>query len=376
MKNLKIGILTHPLSGNFGGMLQAYALHSVLKNMGYHPFILDRDLKHKTGKRDKIRNLWFYIRRLIASCPLNFPLPFFIERRAGKKFQNLKSADLNIVHLSQLEKIREKNTIQWVIGSDQVWRGIYARWICDLSYFFLDFVPERERLHSISYAASFGSDAWEGSSQETEICKELIHDLKAVSVRENSGIDICRNVFQTKAVQMPDPTFLLTPKEYDALIESSKTEKCSCDYIASYVLDTSELTLSAIQNVSKLLSLPLQHIMPIASAKKRKERFPMSVPQWLRYIRDCKYLITDSFHGCVFAIIFNKPFVCVGNEARGMARFNTLFKTFGLEHHLVHTISSKTLQKPATNDKDWENINAILSSERDRGLCFLRQNLN
>ena len=175
---------------------------------------------------------------------------------------------------------------------------------------------------------------------------------------------------------MPDPTFLLQASDYDKLIKKSRTRKPKQKYIAKYILDSRPDICETLPQAALKQNLHIQDLMPNAKAKNIRVRFPFSIPQWLRYIRDAEYVVTDSFHGCVFSIILNKPFVCVGNEARGTARFDTLFETFGLQRHLVHTISSKTLQKPATSGKDWENINAILASERDRGLCFLRQNLN
>ncbi len=261
----------------------------------------------------------------------------------------------------------------FVVGSDQVWRCVYTRGMRGVPFFFLDFVSEEVRRRSISYAASFGTDDWEGTPDETTVCRKLLQQFKAVSVREHSGVKICREVFGVEAVQMPDPTFLVEERGYQHIIDSEKTHQREKPYIAAYVLDESEAPLRALHAVSDKLNLPIQHLLPHVDAKHRRDRFPISVPQWLRYMKECEFVVTDSFHGCVFAIIFNKPFVCLGNEGRGSARFDTLFQTFHLESRLA--TSSAQAVAVAREPIDWAAVNAIHESERERGLAFLRENL-
>lgn len=97
--------------------------------------------------------------------------------------------------------------------------------------------------------------------------------------------------------------------------------------------------------------------------------------QWLRYLRDCDAVVTDSFHGCVFSIIYNKPFVCLGNEGRGSTRFDTLFQVFGLEDRLVTSRDPEKVLRVLQKPIDWERVNAIHEAERQRGLDFLKSNL-
>lgn len=277
--------------------------------------------------------------------------------------------------LKKYKDVVDVKNASFVVGSDQVWRALYSRALNSVAFFFLDFIDQKRRSNSISYAASFGLDEWEGSPDETEECGRLLREFKAVSVREHSGVKICKEVFGVEAVQMPDPTLLLYTSDYGKIIDSEKTWLPESKYVAAYVLDETDGKAELLQAGADVLHLPLQHLMPHATAKKRRERFPISVPQWLRLIRDCEYFITDSFHGCVFAIIYNKPFVCLGNEGRGNARFDTLLGTFGLEDRMLTHASPEEIQRVLNTPIDWERVNAIHDAERERGINFLKENL-
>lgn len=116
-------------------------------------------------------------------------------------------------------------------------------------------------------------------------------------------------------------------------------------------------------------------LAPNPSAPSRYKRYPRSVPQWLRDFRQSSAVITDSFHGTVFSLIFNKPFVCIGNINRGMSRFHSLLARTGLEARLLvdptPTQIVNTLQTPI----EWDLVNQHLNTERERGLTFLKKHL-
>lgn len=295
--------------------------------------------------------------------PINYKLLFII----AKKFEN------NFFPQNQ-QGSAQTNSV-FIVGSDQVWRCSYASYSGGILHYFLDFVTERNIAKSISYAASFGTDEWEGTPEETERCRELLRQFKAVSVREFSGVRICKEVFGVDAVQMPDPTLLASLEDYDRVITSEKTRVPKPPYFSSYVLDDSAEVSQLLDEVEKCTGLYHQRLMPKSSAHKRCDRFYCTVAQWLRYLRDCDAVVTDSFHGCVFSIIYNKPFVCLGNEGRGSARFDTLFQVFGLEDRLVSSRDPEEVLRVLRQPIDWARVNAIHESERQRGLDFLKSNL-
>lgn len=263
----------------------------------------------------------------------------------------------------------------FIIGSDQVWRCEYTRDYVSTPFFFLNFAEPEQRQRSIAYAASFGSDEWEGTPEETVECARLLKDFKAVSVREHSGIKICREFFGVNAVQMPDPTLLLEPEDYSRLIRRWWTRRLPKPSMAVYLLDETEEKKRLTQSVAEQSELYPQQLTAHGDAPRAMDRIPLSVPQWLRCIRDAECVLTDSFHGCVFAIIFNKPFVCLGNKARGSARFDSLLGTFGLQERLLTNPTAVQVAECMRTPIDWERVNFLRHSEQQRAYDFLKQNL-
>lgn len=369
-----ISIVTLPLWGNYGGLLQAYALHQACSHIGVKPMCHQSFLNFR--KREprsfskKFAGLKERLRLLFNPAKTTPPCVWdqLIDRT--ESFITRHLPETYLVQETDVSAIQ-----RFVVGSDQVWRCAYAKKRSSPSFYFLDFATPDQRRMSFAYAASFGADEWEGNPQETARCKELLQEFKSVSVREFSGIDICRDTFGVTPVRMPDPTFLLERKSYEQLIRSEHTRRPGQKYFASYVLDGSAETALLMEQISKDTQLYHQRLMPTPDATRGRDRFFVSVEQWLRYMRDCEIVITDSFHGCVFSIIFNKPFVCLGNADRGSARFETLFRIFDVQQRLVQkqTVNNviKTLHLPI----DWERINFTLEKERQLGLNFLKTNI-
>ncbi len=363
--NNNIYILTHPLTGNYGGLLQAYASYTTLNNMGckahiyrYQPDDMPlgpracwryfkQHMKYVLGRSRNAHTVW---RRLT------------IARRFLRGMRFLNEADLGTL----------KNDASFYVGSDQVWRAIYCRMMKSPAFYFLNFATPEQRQRSIAYAASFGIDEWEGTPEETAECAHLLQEFKAVSVRETSGITICREHLGTTAVQMPDPTLLLQREEYEELIRRSRTWVPAGPCLAAYVIDENGERPHLLKDTATRLDVQLQHLLPHADAPLLRDRFAPTVEQWLRLIRDCDYFITDSFHGTVFAIIFNKPFVCLGNEGRGSARFDTLLKTFGLQDRLVTHADAATISSLLQTPINWEQVNSARAAERKRGIDFIQ----
>ncbi len=365
--NEKTLILTHPLTGNYGGLLQAYASYTVLNNLGCDAYIyryLPDDFPVKSFSW-----LRYYGSLLKIILGKNGRL-IWRKLYIANKF----IARMNFVSESQGALVDDD--IRYYVGSDQVWRATYCRKMRSPEYYFLNFATAAQRRKSIAYAASFGSDEWEGNEAETAACKKLLQEFKAVSVRENSGVGICKDVFGLDAVQMPDPTLLLERSEYDNIINSAGTRTNKSPWLATYVLDESTEITRLLHDCVDGLKLVHQSLLPNRTANRWSDRMALTVPQWLRYIRDSEYFITDSFHGCVFAIIFNKPFVCLGNEKRGSARFDSLLGTFGLQDRLVTKLEPDSILQILKTPIDWERVNAIRCSEQERAFDFLRKNLD
>lgn len=374
-----LNIITHPTYRNYGGILQAFALQTFLKKhkkenkiVCYFPKCWGMSLK-KRHLKTKLGDIKRLLSIIFCRTPIHLPEFFYQYYHLGVKFRFFNRWNLDLERKKIFNLIRNENS--FIVGSDQVWRCIYARNIESVPFFFLNFATKEQRNRSIAYAASFGTDEWEGTEEETAECAKLIKDFKAVSVREHSGVRICKEVFGVDAVQMPDPTLLLNPEDYNYLINNWCTKKIPKPFMSVYILDKNENNKTLTNLLCECLDLYPQQLMPQPGAKKLMDRLPLSVPQWLRFIRDCECVLTDSFHGCAFSIIFNKPFICLGNKARGTARFDSLLNTFGLQERLVTNPTQEALLKLINTPIDWQKVNEIRKSEQLRALNFLRSNL-
>ena len=369
---MHIIILTHPFYGNYGGMLQAFALQKALASKEL-PSLICRYYSYPVISFPKrmacVLNDWVQMGIKFFSPHWgrkHIPQRYFFE--LGKNF-------LNRCVKSVPYKYALKSDGAWIVGSDQVWRSSYVSHWGGLPFFFLAHLPREIREKSIAYSASFGTDEWEASQDDIATCASLAREFKAISVREQSGVGICHNQLGVAAVQIADPTLLPETEVYHDLIRKERTWKPEVDYTAAYILDRTADKEALIQECKELLNTEIQHLTPNVFAKRLRDRRPISVSQWLRLIRDSKFFITDYFHGCVFAIIFNKPFVCLGNKGRGNARFDSLLRTFGLQERLLTELHPQKIQELLNVPIDWDKVNAIRLNEQQRSFDFILTNL-
>ena len=214
------------------------------------------------------------------------------------------------------ELIKKYNIKRLVVGSDQVWRPSYNLNVFDM---FLDFCKNEDNLKRIAYAASFGVDEWEYTSEQTRKCSELAKKFDAISVREKSGVALCKNNFGVDATWVLDPTLLLNKEDY---CEVCKDVPVSSDKIlVVYVLDMNDSICELCNSIAKEQNLKIKVISSGSQAF-------LTIPEWLAMFRDASYVVTDSFHGTVFSIIFEKEFKCIYNKNRGAARFESLMNLY------------------------------------------------
>lgn len=373
---MDIGIITHPLRGNYGGMLQAYALQETLTRMGHTVRIVD--MRTTTDARGMKESLKQSVREKLAKLFLSlgwhnrFANPAYPARAMGKRFA------ARFTHLLPISA-KQPPCDAYVVGSDQVWRCLYVRgYAGGVPFFFLKQASPAVRARSIAYAASFGTDTWEGTPEETAECASLLQDFKAVSVRESSGIELCRrHLNRTDAVRMPDPTLLATDEDYRRIMEAEgcRPGRTASPYCAHYLLDNNEAKQNILHAAARLAGLqegPAMMARP--DAPTRRGRLPMGGGRWLSELKHARLMITDSFHGCVFSIIFNKPFLCIMNEGRGVTRMQELLSTYGLENRLLPSSAGEAdIAAALSTPIDWERVNGIRAAERERGLRFLRE---
>lgn len=335
---MKIGILTHPLGTNYGGILQAYALSSYLMSQGHEVIVLNRQSNHSI--------VGCYVKAIMML--LRHP------RYNNPKFKHLKQFVANYINCSkpiftdaQMSKFVRDNQIEIVIvGSDQVWRKSFAM-MYGYNYF-LDFVPTGIR--KMSYAASFGLRNWEYDREQTSRIKQLVSEFNALSVREIEGVLLLQEQLGIKAEHVLDPTMLLQAKDYKLITSDRLVDE---DYIFVYWLGCIEEKNKALRSID-------------CSGKKiidcsvRNMNILISIQEWLSYIQHAEYIVTDSFHGCVFSILFQKQFTIWKNESGGNGRLDSLFSVLKIQPNV---------------SINYEKINPILDGLRIESLRYLHSSL-
>lgn len=371
---MKIGILTQPLHSNYGGLLQNYALQQVLLRSGHEVETIDWTPSNKSLRSRLYRIKWTILPFLF---PKKYPKlryqPTDEERKVIQQHTNHFIS--TYIHHTKTIMFKDGFSRQakvgkydaYVVGSDQVWRPRYNAFLTSM---FLDFAKE-EKPKRIAYAASFGTDQWEFTQEMTSICAPLAQKFDFVSVREDSGVKLCKEHLGVNAVHVLDPTLLLTKEDYIHLIEVEKEPKAK-GTLFNYILDPDAAKSAFINKVEKEKGLTTFQVLPKCQEETRTKEdvknriedcvFP-GVTSWLRAFMDAEMTIVDSFHGMVFSIIFNKPFWVIGNANRGMSRFTSLLKLFHLEDRLL---DANQLQEVDINRPiDWSSVNAILKQKRN-----------
>lgn len=382
----KVLILTQPLRTNYGGLLQAFALQNVVKELGFEVFTDNPFFLRKLSLESKVKDL---LARFVYGT-----------LKGDKKYKplfkrRLKRADFEYAAQNLLPFIEKRiNTIDffegrvqplssniekfdyYICGSDQVWRRRYG----DVKRYFFDFLQSTDKKR-FSYSASFGLDNInEYSNQEKQDCRNLIKFFTSVSVREKDAVKIVEDEFSFPAVQTLDPTLLLENTDYRNLINQSYVDKTEDSYLFVYILDKTEEKKELIDIVSRRLNLKVKDIMPKVdwktSRSDKQSIFP-AVEEWLNCFDKASFVLTDSFHGTVFSIIFNKPFLSVGNKDRGLTRFTSLLSLFGLEDRLI--FSKKDLTGVLLHNIfkiDYSKINEARAELKEQSIKFLKQNLD
>ena len=378
---MKIAILTLIGEYNYGNLLQSYALQTVLQRLGHKVVVLNRRKKSPTIQLQGIRIL-SYVKSLISRYIFGkknrlIVNPFVEDYNPNSYRDKTELQRFASKYIERTRPLRSTQAMQTyfektgfdavVVGSDQVWREDY---VYSIEEMFLSFVPNESDVKRITYAASFGTDKNFISKEKMSSCIELLTRFDAISVREHSAVKICNDEFGVSAQHVLDPTMLLTAEDYMKIFKpNSAISKCNGNLLV-YVLDNDNAITKGIESfaIKNNLKSFVVNEGRVRGHRSYSYKFP-SIEYWLKSFNDAEYVITDSFHGTVFSILFHKPFICVGNKDRGMSRFNSLLKMFGLEERLVDRENLKELNLSEIN---WDSVDEILSLKRNEAMSFIK----
>ena len=372
---MRLAIISLPLHVNYGGILQSYALKKELESMGHEVVVIDRKVKMPFPE------LWkaplIYMNRALKSLKGGSDAPeVFREYRCMKEYPVLSrelkpfvDAEIAPLKIDSYKDIKKGEFDGFVVGSDQVWRPRYFGKIEDA---FLEFTRGWD-VKRISYAASFGTDSLEFDSETLRICAGLLDCFDAVSVREDSAVTMCDEWLDCdRAVHVLDPVMLVDVADYQRIAQKSGCNRAK-GKIMTYILDPSDNKKSIAALVKSWTGKDIEDfsVNPHDRRIPVDERVVPPLEEWLSGFADADFVVTDSFHGCVLAILFHKPFIAMGNGQRGMARMRSLLEMFGLDQRLVHGIDPEDDGEFFLSQPDWNAVDAVLEEQRATARRFL-----
>lgn len=355
----KIGILTLPLIDNYGGILQAVALYSFLASKGYDVVSIRNDffISRQLWKRLAV----FFLERIPFQDLKGFR-GCYIKKKIHDEFINKfmpnRTRAIGCRH-DLINLVRDYSFDSVIVGSDQVWRWDYIQ--DDYKRYFLDFV-NADQTRKIAYAASFGKSTWQASEFNEEV-SHLLRDFYAISVRETDALTICQALGRVDSKFVLDPTLLVRPEFYDSFIKRKKAKE-ERKRLLIYILDENDTKDTFVKQAKTILGYELVCLGLGAD---------LSVPDWLESFSQASFIITDSFHGMVFSILFNKQFVVIGNPVRGLSRFESMLEIFNLKDRMIRDGDNigNSLDYFINNIIDYQSVNEKLSILRNQSEFFL-----
>lgn len=278
----------------------------------------------------------------------------------------------------KFEKMYECNRFcdTFLLGSDQLWVYNYNRL---MGYtFYLDFAEANKK--KIAYATSLGYSEYKGDDEDKKIVKTLLKRFDAVSVREASGVELCKNEFGIEVQRKLDPVFLCDIRHYDMLAEQAKVKEKG-DYILCYILDPTEEKRNAVRRLEEKYQIESRIVLDMRNFKQSFEVWQeenvltdVGIEDFIYLIKNCKFLFTDSHHGVCFGMIYHKNFATVANARRGRTRFDSLFKLFDMEEILLEE-GTLCEQLDQMEKIDYKKIDNIMKEEKREALEWLREAL-
>lgn len=344
---------------NYGSMFQYFALQKQLESMGCEPYWLRYTLpsdNHDNKFKLLIKKCLFYKINKRTSCALK-KMHDFVE----------KNCSLSNNIYSDFEELKNNcpEADIYLTGSDQVWGG-------ELKANYLLFVPDSAP--KISYAASFGKA--EISPEKADKIKPWLDRFNFISVREKSAVDICRQM-GINAELVLDPTLFLNMSNYPAeSIGKNHPER----YIFGYFLNVKDKNSLPIEKIEKTFRNNGQEVICAGGVSAIERFYPRvkvgyySPQEWLGMYRDADGIVTNTFHGVVFSLIFRKQFVVFlqkGFSEKQNERIMSVLKLFDLTDRIYD--EDCDLYDKMSQHINWDSIEKKYDIEKVRSVAFLKR---
>ncbi|MBM6820169.1 polysaccharide pyruvyl transferase family protein [Clostridium saudiense] len=379
MKKKRIGLVSPYNIVNYGTKLQAFAMQEIIKTYGMEPQIVnyfpkyDRRphilfkkvkngiLKNKNNDNGKNVNSKVSEKLAIRSKSVNSFDKKYNLSKSIKGYGNLKASIVNYD--------------AFICGSDQIWAE--GNLITD--FYSLEFVNNKKR--TIAYAPSFGTATILDKNKDKY--RKFIRNIDYVSVREESGKKLIKDIAQREVKQVVDPTLLVDRKVWIDLISGVKNE-ISEKYIFCYFLGISKEHRQAVEELKKKTGYKIVNLPFIKCINEADENFgdyklfDVSPEKFIKLISEAEYICTDSFHGTIFSVIFQKKFYVFerfnrGSEESTNTRLYSLLKMLKLEQQLIS--NPKYILEVENQNIDYKKVNGLLDEQRKISSKFLNEAL-
>jgi coenzyme F420-reducing hydrogenase beta subunit len=305
-----IGIVGWWYNDNYGGTLSYFALYKTLTDMGKSVLMIERSS---------------YDEKYVPKFDT-------VPRKFAQKHYYISK----IYHPYKLG-ILNQHCNAFISGSDQLFN--YYLWNYSGPEYFLDFSDPKKNI--ISYASSFG-DSYQAPEEHTMNIAYYLNRFNSLSAREDYAVEIFKDVFNLDSKHVVDPVFLCDINHYYRIADEAKEIDTHYNYLVSFILDPSKDKRELILKLSQELNLKYNILTDLQNVEEKVKQFALDnvlenicIEGWVKYYRDAQFILTDSFHGTCFAIIFKKQFISIANKQRGIKRFSSLLSTFGLMDRLI-----------------------------------------
>ena len=360
---MDVKVITRHTPSNYGSLLQSIATITIVERLGHKCSVIDYHRVDEGGlnaillglqKKEGWSHNWFKKALYIF---LRYPE----EKIAARKFESMRKRFLQLTQpCSTLADLSDLQADIFMTGSDQVW-GPVLNGTYDEAYF-LSFAKNAKK---IAYAASFG---------RTDFMKNILYDYHkllstydAITVRENTAVDLLKDIDIPCYGQVLDPTLLLTDQEWTQYIQKDIVGK----YVLVYQLHNNPQLNMYAKKFADSVGLPLYRISPSLHQITRGGKFIYlpDLGDFLSFIKNCTYFITDSFHGTDFALIFNKQFVEILPNNNTGSRNQSILQLTGLMDRIIIDFNDFSI---ANQMIDYEEINQIIEEERLKSIQMLK----
>ena len=363
---MKIDIVTLHRAQNYGSVLQAFALQKQIEKLGHQAYILDYYPERYTNKGllKRLKN---------KSSRFNNPLVLLIAKLLIYPSYLKKGIQFNkFMHYLNLEKPsfatneegmgRFTDADAYCAGSDQIWNSHWNEGV--EKALFLDFVPKGKLC--LSYAASIGLSNI--PANEIDETKLLLDKFEFLSLREDKGVELVRELGRTDAVQCLDPTLLMSKEEWSLYADDSYKGK---EYVLTYNLHHDPEIDKCAKAIASKYHLQIRNISYNWHDIVRHGHLDWcpTVEGFLGLIKNAKYVVADSFHATAFSIIFEKPFVVITPEVAS-SRLSSLLKMLELDDYNINKFTSlKVIEQPI----DYIRVKSIIATKQRESISFLNK---